>query len=466
MRLPFVLWLILWLQAFIITAWGGVYLWTWSILLLGCYAILLIVGWQKVCKEFTWRIPKSVFLVMLILGVWLAIQGLWPRTMLVDVPDSVLTALDTLQVQREFPTIFHPYRQTLALLDWLIPGIIWLVVPELLRRRHEASHFIFILVVIISTQALYGIAQFIVARDPIPFLNLPMKEHRLFWVSGSYINYNTYTCLLVMGFLLGLGIFTYWLTEYRKIKNIPRLKLVGLVIILGAFILAILLSMSRGGIVCGVFGIFCFVMMIACGHIFRHFWLRIFQIILILAIPISIYMIAIGIEPWYDKFMELPGSISGRLWIWETSLPIFTDHPWMGCGGGNYHYALCHYMSQAAYNRIGPVLYTHNDYWQFILEYGIITGIFMLALWIIWSVQVIKIFRQGISVYPKPLWFAVIAALAALMLHGIWDFSWHIPSHSLLANILMASLLARRESPSSAKQNATINPFINTTILG
>ena len=438
------------------TCFGAVHIYAWGFLVFVSYLVLVIVSLDKFLTPSPGRIPRCLWLTLAIFVLSLSCQLWLPLTIRFAVPSRLHRAVKNLGVVLEFPAVIDYRLARLAFWQWLIAIVPLIAVPHVLRRRRQCYLLAGLIVAVATFQAGYGLWQFWAAADPMPFLNIPVKEQRLFKVSGAYINYNTYGCLMSMGVAIGLGLlFTlirrrhqpdkratlaqrlnyYWSTNPRRLWI--ALVAAGLMLMLTA----LLLSLSRGAILCCLIGMAAFL-----GLLWRQrlLYLPWQALVLVVILPALLYLCLIGIEPLLQKFSELPAAVPGRWQLWQATVNICRHHLWFGCGGGCYQYALAVYMPAHLAGRINPVIYAHNDYLHFLAEYGLIAaalGLFFCAFWLktCWH-------YRRISPWPSGLWCGIWAALIAVALHGLIDYSLHVSSHRLLAAILLASLLAQRQT--------------------
>src|SRR5262245_24273087 len=118
----------------------------------------------------------------------------------------------------------------------------------------------------------------------------------------------------------------------------------------------------------------------------------------------------------------------GRGEIWENTWTIIRHNPLIGVGLGAYQTA---YPIYARDNGVqGVTAAAHNDYLQVLADAGVIGA--AIALWFI-----IVIFRgiaRGVR-SPDPLVAAIAlgggAGLFGLLVHSLFDFNLHFPSHAL-----------------------------------
>ena len=423
---------------------GGVHLWVWSLILLASWAALLLLASDLLISHRDLPIPVAVVIA---LAGWIGYL-LWQLS--TSTPFTVVTpqhlhgCLDKLAAAGEFSSATSTYHCRLTLYQWLIPLITLLVVRYALRSSRELRLLGNIIVVVATVQAIYGISQYLCVDEPLSFFALWYKEGK---VGGTYVCRNSYACFLAMGVAaagaLLLATFFSAFPEAQLSDILPGLlhcrQLPWLVAYLAAIILmalAVYLSLSRAGLLCSVLA----VAVLAFGCYWhrrrQRSLLRLVVTILLLGLPVVIYLYLIGIDPLLDRFAKLPTDTS-RWDLARVTLSMIANHLWTGVGGGNFgHFAEIYTHPDWPY----PAYYAHNDYLQFVAEYGIIGACLFLTFIVTWLVTVFRQFNRSRSL--RWLKWGAIAALMVIGAHGIVDFSLHIPGHRLLVATFMAILMA------------------------
>ena len=123
----------------------------------------------------------------------------------------------------------------------------------------------------------------------------------------------------------------------------------------------------------------------------------------------------------------------GRGEIWENTWTMIRHNPLMGVGLGAYETA---YPIYARDNGEGGVTAeAHNDYLQVLADTGIIGA--AISLWFI--IMLFRAIARGVR-SPDPLLAAIAlgggAGLFGLLVHSLFDFNLHLPSHALVFLIL------------------------------
>jgi O-antigen ligase len=124
-------------------------------------------------------------------------------------------------------------------------------------------------------------------------------------------------------------------------------------------------------------------------------------------------------------------SIRGE--IWENAWRVIRHHPLMGVGLGAFETAYPIYARDNGME--GIVAEAHNDYLQILADAGIVGA--ALALWFI--VAIFRAVARGVRSRDRLLAGIALgsgAGLFGLLVHSVFDFNLHLPSHALLFLVL------------------------------
>jgi O-antigen ligase len=125
--------------------------------------------------------------------------------------------------------------------------------------------------------------------------------------------------------------------------------------------------------------------------------------------------------------------------IWENTWAVIRHHPLMGVGLGAFETAYPIYSRDNGMG--GIVAEAHNDYLQILADAGIVGA--ALALWFI--VAIFRAVARGVRSQDRLLAGIVLGAgagLFGLLVHSVFDFNLHLPSHALL--FLLLSMVVSR----------------------
>lgn len=229
---------------------------------------------------------------------------------------------------------------------------------------------------------------------------------------------------------------------------------------------SLVLSLSRAGIVSFLTAVILIAMILVFGRASRR-WILL-PGLLVAALLISLAWFGLGpLIDRYQTLLHLPddGSMLGRIEVWKDTAKIAADHPWMGSGLGTFGAVYPAYKTltdQVVYD------HAHNDYVQLLAETGWVG--FGLSLGILGTVlgMVIAGWRSRRSPWAKGLLIGVTTGLIALLIHGLNDFNFHIPSNAALFAVLMglAWNLARPERPLISAESVFVRRRAAVAVTG
>jgi len=219
---------------------------------------------------------------------------------------------------------------------------------------------------------------------------------------------------------------------------------------------ALVLSLSRAGIVSFLSAVLLIGTILLLGRATKKWVLLPGLLIAILLISLAWF----GLGPIFDRYqtlLRLPEdrSMQGRIAVWRDVAKMTADRPFMGSGLGTFGAVYPAYKTLP-----DPVVYdhAHNDYVQLLAEtgwagFGLAVGIlgivfgFILAGW-----------RGRRSPWARGLLTGVVTGLVALLIHGLNDFNFHIPSNAALFAVLLglAVNLSRPERPETGTAPASV----------
>jgi O-antigen ligase len=137
--------------------------------------------------------------------------------------------------------------------------------------------------------------------------------------------------------------------------------------------------------------------------------------------------------------------------IWENTWTMIRQNPLVGVGLGAYETAYPIYARENGTQ--GITAEAHNDYLQILADAGVIGGI--LALWFIWAL--FRAIARGVR-SPDPLMAGIAlgagAGLFGLLVHSLFDFNLHLPSHAivfLLLSMVISHVGATVDEPMMAE---------------
>ncbi len=321
-------------------------------------------------------------------------------------------------------------------------GLFFLVVRNLCTERKTLKRLVFVMIGIGLLEAVYGLIQALVPSMGVLWVDY--IQDYMGTARGTFINRNNYSAFIGMIWPLALGITLAMTGRFHSLKealgsdrlNRQALMAMGIIV----FLLAIIFTRSRAGIVSGLVGFLAFSIMARTGIKSATFHTRVLLggIIVLLCI----YTMTIGVGPIVQRFLSLGADSGSRMDIWRDSLPIVKDHP-LGVGLGNYDNVFQVYNQSLTSEK--TVIHAHNDYLQLLIETGWV-GFFALlgAFFIFLGKSVHRIRQLDFRRDPLRFYLAVgaFSGLISMTVHSLFDFNLQIPANCLYFVVLMAVLSA------------------------
>jgi len=378
----------------------------------------------------------------------LALVTMWLLLSTVPLPPSVLDVLSPEASRSRAETSLligadaAPAPWSLAPFLTLRSFWLWIAVVSVLlqsagafRRPEVAASAALGLLIVGAASGALGVAEWISGLSSLWGRDLVALR-----ASGSFGNPNHYAAFQAMLLCVSVG----WLAYFRERHQPPsrrrrtdsgvlgRGAIGGLGVVV--LCLGLLTSLSRAGLTFAVIGVAAWVLLTR-----RTGDRRPFAALGLIAFG---FMVWFGLEPLLGRFENLEEQWlleQGRTAVWRDSVPAVGDFWLTGSGLSSFRYVGAAYRSFG-----GRIFYSwaHNDYLQMAIELGA-PGV-LLLLWV--GVVVIREIRRvredlaGDSALLQ-LHSGFVAAIVAIALHSITDFSLHMPANlMLLAMVLGVSV--------------------------
>lgn len=354
------------------------------------------------------------------------------------------------------------WRAVTAPIDYLARTDFYMIIGALLvyllisvhvvNPRHRLA----LLWVLFSTLLIHvavGVVQF---KEKQNFMLLPwiLRSDYGYRASGFYICPNHLAGLLEMLGLLSLSIATW-----GRGKTWTRL-VAGYVALMA--LVGVALTGSRGGYISLVIGLATFgllALFVVRRVKRRWFW----GVLLLGALGLS------GLVGTSVLMMRKSADLERRLgqvyeptnmrrYMWTAALEAHKLSPWTGVGSGSYLFYGRHFRQKHV--QADPQ-HVHNDYLELLTEYGIAGCIVMAIFLVLHAGSGFAAIGAIIRTRLRPFGLArsnelavvigVLSAFAALSVHSVIDFNFHIPANALLAAALFG-ILANPRTPTQEEQ--------------
>ncbi len=223
-------------------------------------------------------------------------------------------------------------------------------------------------------------------------------------------------------------------------------------VLAGSFVgLAVVLSLSRGGVIALVMTLLFMTVMSRLRH------RRVKGSNLAGAAPLVLLLavIALGGAVGLDALLERfdPDDVGGRPTIYRTTVEMIADHPVTGVGPGMFEWRFPAYRPGHLVNK--RFVHVHNDYLEIAVEWGVPLA---LLFWIFvgWRCfAASRVFLETRSPWRGTVALASAAGIFSILVHSLVDFNLHIPANLMAFAILLAlaAWAAEAESRSRRQRN-------------
>lgn len=275
---------------------------------------------------------------------------------------------------------------------------------------------------------------------------------------GPFVSKNHFAGHVELAALLAVGLATGLADEARRDAGrfswIESRRARWVVLAWGAaavLVLAVPVSLSRGGVVSLAAGLSFFVLLRAWSRRHRGLSVRALAILLAGLAATAVALFAVLPAEPRDRVLTLAGittdqSGAYRLALWKDTLRLAASSPAVGSGFGAYEDAIPRFKTTAGHFR---VQHAENDHLELLAEGGLLGTLLGGAAVLIVFLRGLLSLREGGHRLGRALLAGSLAGLAALYVHSAFDFNLRIPSNALMAALLVALTLATARHPES-----------------
>ncbi|MBT4431711.1 MAG: O-antigen ligase family protein [Nitrospinaceae bacterium] len=342
------------------------------------------------------------------------------------------------------------YATSVELLKLLSYMLIFIVTVNNFKTRGDVLFFLRVLAFLGFGYSLFAIIQKI-SWNGMAFWFIPLRPRR--FPFGTFINKNHFASYIGMIIPLALGMLATKKIEfkkkYSKFENQTFINLkqsndylsrqVVMLFVSMVMILALFMSLSRGGIFsAGVVLIF----------LSLYAYLNYKKIRKKIWVVCGISILSIPLIAMYLDLKDVMGRLEvldiekillteGRFDLWANAIEIFQDYPLLGVGLGAFSSIF------TSYQTISPkIIFTHleNDYFQLLIESGIVGSVAVFFAIILFMKFILKGFINAKDLETKGWIAGGIGSVIYISLHSLVDFSLHMPANAVLFIFIMALL--------------------------
>jgi O-antigen ligase len=153
-------------------------------------------------------------------------------------------------------------------------------------------------------------------------------------------------------------------------------------------------------------------------------------------------------------------AVNNRLDYWKTSWEMFTHHPWIGVGIGNFETIYTHFQQNVWSFSVSP----HNSILLFLTELGIF-GLLIFLFFLYSIVRKVKGIIKQTGIENKSIYYYAVGLIGGIIAsfgHSLVDIDWEIPALLLLWFIEVGLIFAISNTLSVNKKETNQIKVINS----
>jgi len=389
-----------------------------------CFLLAVLIAPLYLGAVHLWSFSISIFLLTGPFFIyWLSIQGRGKFVAIRTDLDIWIILYLIFFTASAFQSII-PYRAAIEVYKLGSILCVFMATLYYCRGRAEIQRLCMCIAFLGGALSLLGLLQY-VGAVPHNWWN------RAHFLSSVYVNHNHFAGLLEMILPVSLGLV---IAEENKAK---RLLLVFLCALMG---IALILTLSRGGLVSITIALAAMMFFLIKRGVVRSSW----GLFLILGIFIAGSLILFGLEPLIDRIESIQklgskSTVIHRLPMWQGAVDLISKNIWLGTGPGTFEYAFLKFRPAGFVYRPGNA---HNDYLELLADCGIFAFAVTILLVGILVRRAVRIIHRDDSLFGIGIGSGCLAAVVSLSIHSLIDFNYHIPANWMLMSVVAGVLLS------------------------
>ena len=343
--------------------------------------------------------------------------------------DALLPAITSTHTARLTLDLSASLTAWLKSLAYVLMFILTLL---LIDSRERLKKLAFVIVLSGLGQAVYGSLALAMAGGGV--------------ASGTFVNRNHYAAYMVLCLSVGIGLLIASMGRSagtgswrQRLRHIGALILSGkapLRIFLAIMVIALVLTRSRMGntaffasmLVTGTLALILF------RDMPRPVMLLITSLIVIDIIIIGSW---VGLEQVKERLEQTTLAQENRDEIDTYSYKMWQDYPFFGSGAGSYYSVFPRYREGGMGE--GILEHAHNDYLEFLTEYGILGLVLPAGVVILALRNAILAQRKRRSQFARGIGFAALMAITAMLIHATVEFNLQIPAYAATFMVILST---------------------------
>jgi O-antigen ligase len=329
------------------------------------------------------------------------------------------------------------YTARQELIRIVVYGGLFFVILNNLHRQESIRVISLALIGLAAAISVYAIYQFLTDSPKVWHLTKPLNYMKR--GGGTFINPNHLAGMLEM--ILPIALAFVLIGRFSHVAKVI-LAYLSLLILIGIGV-----TVSRGGYIATglMLAVFFGVLL------FQRDYRRPSIVMLVLLVGAGAMFLNKAKQSHYrfESIFREDGKVADvRFALWKPAYSMWQDHFWTGTGPGHFDHRWHEYRPEIVQMR---AQYVHNDYLNALADWGLIGGLLILAVWILFYIGVFKTWPHvqrapndlGTKKSNKAAFvLGASVGLAGLLLHSGVDFNLQIPSNAILMVTLLALVTA------------------------
>ncbi len=321
----------------------------------------------------------------------------------------------------------------------------------MVEGKERIKRIIWVIILAAAFQAIYGAIMVLTHLEWGFFIEKPSYIGK---ATGTFISRNQFSgymemCLAIgIGFLLAQGKQSSgnWRQKLRQgVETLLSAKII-MRLLLAIMVIALVLSRSRMGNT-AFFASLLITGALALLLMKNKSRSTVILLGSLLIIDIAIVGTFFGVDKVAQRLQASSSEHESRDEVSRDTFNMWQQYPITGIGAGTYEHV---YPSHKSPDVVSARLYdhAHNDYLQFLTEYGIVAFLFMaiaVLYCLFWAIQAMRLRRNNLH---KGLGFSACMGIIALLIHSAVDFNLQIPANAFMFVFLLALACIARWAPS------------------
>ncbi len=146
----------------------------------------------------------------------------------------------------------------------------------------------------------------------------------------------------------------------------------------------------------------------------------------------------IGVDQVVSRFELLAKNLESgevsQFFIWQDTLSLIRQHPWMGTGLGTFPVT---YTSVQTVYLDKFMNHAHNDYLEFASDLGLPGALLLFGSIVFLLAKTLHHLRRLNGSFERAISMGCVGSMAALLLHSLTDFNLFIPANGLAFAIVL-----------------------------